>query len=385
MAPSGLVLTGGGARGAYQAGALSGILRLCHDQKLKFPFQYIHGISAGSINGAYLGSTIYQGDLKNIAENLEKLWCGLQTKEVINTNSLSLTLNGLKWAKSLSLGGIRDTRESLYLLDNSPLKEFLKKNIDMTGIEKSITQGHLKSLSMSMTSYSQALSRTYFQGDDDIAPWKRVKREGIKINQLTIDHVMASSAIPIVFPPVQIGDSWYGDGSLRDYTPLSPAIKMGAQKLLVIGVRKWEQSHRSKKTPTPAKILGTILNGILLDGLDTDIERLNRINQTISLLRENNLQDKTPLKEVETFVVTPSKILSEYAKNKFNLLPKTIQYLINGIGGKADSSDLVSYILFESAYTSELFQLGLKDIQDQKKSILKFLNSAPGASVDERI
>jgi NTE family protein len=371
----GLVLTGGGARGAYQAGVLSGILKICHKNEVKFPFQYIHGISAGSINSAFLSSLLHKNNLLEIADTFRDLWCSLKTSDVINTSRLSLTLNGFKWARSLSLGGLRDTKDSLYLLDNRPLKEFLKKHIQMEGIKKSIEGGHLKSLSMSMTSYSEGLSRTYFQGRESIEGWNRVKREGVRIDQLTHNHIMASSAIPLVFPPVKIGDSWYGDGSLRDYTPLSPAIKMGAQKLLVVGVRKREQHHHSKKTPTPAKILGTILNGILLDGLDTDIERLTRINKTISELEKANIESNVGLKKVETLVVTPSSILSEHAANKFSLLPKTIQFFINGIGGKSDSSDLVSYILFEGEYTRELFNLGLADVEEQEEIILNFLQS----------
>ncbi|MCF8060207.1 MAG: patatin-like phospholipase family protein [Bacteriovoracaceae bacterium] len=375
IAKKGLVLTGGGARGAYQAGALSGVLKICHEHKIKFPFQYIHGISAGSINCAFLSSQLHHKNLQEIANNFRELWSNLKTSDVINTSRLSLTLNGFKWARSLSLGGIRDTKESLFLLDNRPLKVFLQKHIQMSGIKKSIDEGHLKSISMSMTSYSEGLSRTFFQGCESIDGWNRVKREGVRIDQLSHAHIMASSAIPLLFPPVKIGDSWYGDGSLRDYTPLSPAIKMGAQKLLVIGVRKREQHLNSKKTPSPAKILGTILNGILLDGLDTDIERLTRINSTIAELEKVNAHKNVPLKQVETLVIAPSSILSEHATNKFSLLPKTIQFFINGIGGKGDSSDLVSYILFEGAYTRELFNLGLADAKEQEEKILEFLKS----------
>lgn len=371
----GLVLTGGGARGAYQAGVLSGILKLCHEESVPFPFKYIHGISAGSINCALLSSLLYKKNLLEIADTFEDLWCSLKTDDVIKTGKISLTMNGLKWAKSLSMGGIRDTKESLYLLDNSPLRKFLKDHIDMHGIQKSIDGDHIKSISMSMTSYSEGLSRTFFQGCQSIEDWNRVKREGVRIEELTHDHIMASSAIPLVFPPTKIGNSWYGDGSLRDYTPLSPAIKMGAEELLIIGVRKREQVINSRKTPTPAKILGTILNGILLDGLDTDIERLTRINATLGRFGENQIPEDLPLRPVETLVITPSSILSEHATDKFSLLPKTIQFFINGIGGKSDSSDLVSYILFEGAYTKELYQLGLKDVLDQKEDILEFILS----------
>lgn len=373
-AQKGLVLTGGGARGAYQAGVISGLLNICHENDLAFPFHYIHGISAGSINSALLASLLYKKDLNEIAKTFESLWCNLKTENVLNTNRLGLTLNGLKWIKSLSLGGIRETKESLFLLDNAPLKDFLTAHIDMKGIQHSIDQGRLKSISMSMTSYSEGLSRTYFQGVDTIEDWSRVKRQGVRVNSFTHDHIMASSAIPLLFPPVKIGHNWYGDGSLRDYTPLSPAIKMGAEKLLVIGVRKREQNLRSKNTPTPAKILSTILNGILLDGLDTDLERLTRINNTISEFKKLDAKVELPLKIVETMVISPSSILSEMAADKFKLLPRTIQYFINGIGGKKESTDLVSYILFEGLFTTELFNLGTKDVLNQREEILKFLS-----------
>jgi len=365
-----LVLTGGGARGAYQAGAMSAVFEICLEHKINFPFKILSGISAGGINVSFLASKIHQSNLLELSNEIQKVWNNICSDDVFRTDPIALTMNGIKWLRSLSTGTLRTTKKSLSLLDTDPLRETLKKNIDFDRIRAAMENGQLESLSMNMVNYATGLSQTCFQSVHNIPGWERVKRQGMPV-QFTYDHIMATSAIPLVFPPIKIGQVFYGDGSLRDYTPLSPPIKLGAEKLFVIGVRKRDPSNIvDGHPPTPAKILSIVLNGILLDALDTDLERLERINKTVALLGEKNQSDLRP---IDTFVVTPSRMLSDIAFEESDNMPKTIQYLINGLGSPREAADLISYILFEGPYTRRLMELGRSDVFQVKDQVIDFI------------
>jgi NTE family protein len=368
--PIGLVLTGGGARGAYQAGVLSALLEICQEAGLAWPFKILTGTSAGGINACLLASHVSRGNLMAISQTLQDVWGGLSSSQVIDARATSLTANGINWLRSLSMGGVRTTKKNLALLDNSPLRELLSKHLDFSSVKEAIAKGHISALSLSMVNYSSGISRAFFMANEKEKGWKRVKREGLA-SELSVEHVMASSAIPLVFPPVKIDDQWYGDGSLRDYTPLSPAIKLGAKKLVIIGVRKRDQPvPEDFASPTPAKIFSTILNGILLDALDTDLERLFRINSTLEKVPG---QEVGELKPIDARVFTPSRILSTIAEEEAGALPRTLQFLINGLGNKHEASDLISYILFEKNYTRRLIELGRADAFADKADFVSFL------------
>ncbi|MEK6625861.1 MAG: patatin-like phospholipase family protein, partial [Bdellovibrionota bacterium] len=367
-------LTGGGARGAYQAGALSAVLEICHENKIPWPFKIISGVSAGGINACLLASKLHQSNLLVLSHEIRDVWSKISSDKIFVTSTFTLTLNGLRWVRSLSQGTLHSTTKSLSLLNTGPLRKLLHQHINFSNIDAVMKQGMIESLSMSMVNYGTGLSQVFFQTNcNDIQCWKRIKREGQPV-RFTHEHIMATSAIPIIFPPIQIDKVYYGDGSLRDYTPLSPPIKMGADKLLIIGVRMRDQiSAFNMHAPTPAKIFSIILNGILLDALDTDLERLQRINRTVALLPRGQT---TGLRPVETFVITPSQILSEIAYEENEMMPKLVQYLINGLGNAHEGADLISYILFEAPYTRRLIKLGRRDVFKQKEQIINFLRDS---------
>jgi len=257
----------------------------------------------------------------------------------------------------------------LSLHDTAPLRKFIKRKINFKAINE-LSNKNFRALAVTAVNYSNGTSLTSYIGSSDCKDWKREKRLG-KRTELSVSHIMASSAIPIVFPPVLNEGCYYGDGSLRDYTPLSPAIKLGAEKLFVVGVRKRITDESEVcSLPTPARVLSMILNGILLDAVDLDYERLTRINRTIQKLPAG---EKSELKKIEIFMITPSKVLSELAESEFNALEKTIQLLIKGLGNLKDSADIISYILFDKKYTSKLFELGKDDFLAQKDEFLDFI------------
>jgi len=367
----GLVLTGGGARGAYQAGALSALFEICARNNLEWPFKYLCGTSAGGINACFIASRAGNQNMMALSQELQDLWGGLHSSHVMDVNPMNLTTNGFQWVRSLSLGGVKTNKKSLSLLDNAPLKKLLTKYIDFKDVRRAIDGNVFEALSLSMVCYSTGISQTFFMGQENLPHWRRIKREGLH-SELTHDHIMASSAIPLVFPSIKIGANYYGDGSLRDYTPLSPAIKLGADKLLIMGVRKRDQwGYYDPNPPTPAKIFSVILNGILLDALDTDLERLERINRTVSKIPEG----MSELRIIENRVITPSRLLSTIAEQEIDSLPKTIRFFINGLGNAHEASDLISYILFEAPFTKRLLELGREDVFGQESDLLEFLTT----------
>ena len=369
--PIGLVLTGGGARGAYQSGALTAISQIAESMGIRQPFPIITGTSAGAINAAFLAA-----QAKNIrvgCNRLQKIWTVIRTEMVYRTDLVSLAKISLSWMTQLSLGGAWRAKQAQALLDTSPLWDKIVSRIQYKKIQENIESGALHSLAINLINYTDGHSNSFFQGGPDIQPWERAGRRGIR-GQITAEHIMASSAIPILFPAVMIDGSAYGDGSLRNYTPLSPAIKLGATKLLVIGVRKdadvWLTPDVSK--PSVARIVSVVLNTVLLDAIDHDYERLSRINSTLSKLPTDS---PSGLKPVEVFMLRPSKDLGEMALEESANMPKTIRYLLKGLGNGADAADLMSYILFEPPFTTRLTKLGYDDTMAREAEIRNFYSN----------
>lgn len=366
-----LVLTGGGARGAYQAGVLKGIGEILKKHNRQNPLSIFSGTSAGAINT--MGFASFMAQKKDPFVELEKLWSDLNNDVIYKTDAWSFIKNSYRWLRSLTLSGRGTDYRLLSLFDASPLSHFLKNVIDFEALNFAIENKDIRALTVAAVSYTTGRSKTFFQTNfDDIRPWFREKRCGIK-EKITLEHVLASSSIPLLFPPIKVGDDYYGDGSLRDYTPLSAPIKMGADKLFVIGVRKKdsEESKLAQEIPTPGRVLSVVLNGILLDALDLDYERLSRINETITALEE---KQKTNLKPVDVFMITPSRMISEIAEEETSSLKGTLRYFVKGLGDLKDSADFISYILFESSYTKKLIELGRKDALAQEEAFLNFLN-----------
>lgn len=364
-----LVLTGGGARGAYQAGVIAAAYDLLEREGIEAPFNIFTGTSTGSVNAVIIANEIAKNN--NPSHELKNIWTNLTSEKVYNTGPLALSLNGIKWIQTLMFGGFgKPTTKMLSLLDTAPLRSFIDEKINFELINKLPSRQNFRALAVSAVNYSNGTSLTSYIGTKDCKDWDRNKREGRR-SKLTTSHIMASSAIPLVFPPILNEGHYFGDGGLRDYTPLSPAIKLGAEKLFVIGVRKRpDKTDEASKFPTPARILSMILNGILLDAVDLDYERLTRINETLKALKSD---EHTELRSIDIFMLTPSVMLSDIAEEEFSALEKTIQILIKGLGSIKDSADIISYILFDKKFTSKLFELGKKDFLSQKDKFLAFI------------
>jgi len=365
-----LVLTGGGARGAYQVGVIQALMEITHQAGIKKPFPIISGASAGAINATYLAA--HAGNMRSASKKLAQMWGAIHSGSVYEVGLWSLLKIALRLLLEVSVGGLLKTRQSRSLLETTPLQKLLEKVIPFENIQEQVNKKNLHGIAIKAINYTSGISHTFFQGDKTIKPWARSNRQGQR-SDITINHVMASTAIPILFPPIQIDDHFYGDGNLRNTTPLSPSIKLGAEKILVIGVRKSKAviDTSPQVSPTIGRVLSVVLSAILLDNIDLDYERLTRINSTIEKLKDNS---DLNLKTVDTLIIRPSEDLSKIAAEEAHHLPKTIRYLVKGIGSRKESADLISNILFEPSYTNRLMLLGYQDTMDIKDDILEFLN-----------
>lgn len=366
----GLSLTGGGARGAYQAGVAKGIAEILKTQNMDNPFGYYSGMSAGSINASFLAA--HEGNFTESSETLCRVWKGIQAENVYRTDTLSLGKIGLQWMRDLSIGSAFSERLAHQLLDASPLADLLGKHIPFEKINGNLESGKLLGVACSAYNYDEQKNVAFIHTKDKEISWVRAKRYSQQV-ELNLSHVLASCAIPVLFAPIQVGDSYYGDGSLRNTAPLSPLIRMGCRNMVLVGVRYGGSSevvHRANITrPTISKVLGIILNGLFFDSLDMDVDRLKHINELTKNL--NQLQEKS--EKVNFLYIKPSKDLAtmamEAGKSK---LPKLVNYLLGGLGGKNESSELTSYLLFHPTYIDQLVDLGYSDAMAIKEEIIRF-------------
>ena len=371
----GLIMTGGGARAAYQVGVLRALSELL-PRSARSPFPVICGTSAGAINAAVLA--VDADNFKRGVRRLMTVWKNFRAHHVYRADPVGVIRNSSRWIFAGLTGGVY-TRRPVSLLDNSPLVALLRRHLDFAAIQRRIEAGALRAFSVTCSGYTSGQSVTFFQGQPDLPPWERARRIGVSM-PITIEHLVASSALPFIFPPVHINREYFGDGSMRQIAPISPALHLGADRLLVIGVGRQLQQRpperiRTASHPSLAQIAGHALNSIFLDSLEVDLERLQRINRTIEVIpREILERSRYTLHHVDFRVLTPSEELEKIASQHARELPRTIRALLYTVGGlRRSGSTLLSYLLFEQSYCRALIQLGYRDTMARKDDLLAFL------------
>lgn len=368
----GLVLSGGGARAAYQVGVLKGISRILPVESGN-PFKVISGTSAGAINAVALAS--YAGHYRLGIRQLERIWKNFSCEQIFKTDFPSL----LRWSMTFFLNSFFGYKagQPVSLLNNEPLKELLEKTMQFENIQKAIDVGDLHAIGISASGYGSGESVSFFQGHYNLKNWQRQRRIGMRA-RLNVDHLLASSAIPAVFPAVKINREYFGDGAIRQLAPISPALHMGAEKVLVIGVSGMahKRKHREsmKSYPSLAKIMNHMFNAAFLDSMESDVERLSRINRTLGMIPDEvKKSQRMELKPVEILEISPSESIDDIAARHARELPKSLRLFLRGSGTTHKSgAGVLSYLLFERGFCRDLIQRGYDDAMAHKDEILRF-------------
>jgi NTE family protein len=377
VANVGLVLGGGGARAAYQVGAIGALAEILDTRAS--PFRVLAGLSAGAINCIAVG--VGADDLPDAADRLTQVWMSLTPESVYRTDFPKLASLGLRWMKDLGTGAAFGRSRATHLLDTEPLRELLTRTLDVARLSTHFQSGLLRGVAISATNYLTGSTVSFFDGAPALKPWIRQGRVAVR-ERLGIEHVMASAAIPLFFPPVLLDGKFYGDGGVRMTTPTSPAIHLGAEKILAIGIHHHRPAgdtielNRDTRAESVSisEIAGVLLNAVFLDSLDNDIERLERINRTLGFVAESDRQ-KLPdkLRRIPCLSLRPSQDLGRLAAGQYEKFPSMLRHLLRGIGVSGDAGwDLMSYLAFQPEYIGFLIALGRADTLARRREIEAF-------------
>jgi NTE family protein len=371
-----LVLSGGGARAAYQVGVLAGIAEQFPD--LEVPI--LTGVSAGAVNVGHLAS--HPGSFHGAVRDLVDLWSRLTVDRVFRVDTASLARNAFRWGAQLFSGGVRGAPVGESLVNTDPLRDFLSATISgpadqpISGIAENLRRGPLKAAAVITTSYSTGETVVWVQGRD-VQEWTRSRRRGVQ-TQLTIDHIMASTALPLFFPAIKLGDAWFGDGGIRLAAPLSPALHLGASRILAISTR-YEPSAIEAASPSiqgyppPAQVLGILLNAVFLDLIDQDALRLDRLNRLLERLPEER---RNGMRVVDLLVIRPSFDLARLAREFEPRLPRAFRFMTRGLGTRETTSpDILAMLMFQPDYLEHLIEIGRNDAAARADEIAAFLGA----------
>jgi NTE family protein len=371
-----LILTGGGARAAYQVGVLKAISEFL-PKRAHNPFEIICGTSAGALNAAALA--VNAQSFRKGVQYLMNTWKNFHASQVYRTDAAGVFNNTVLWLAGVVSGAIGINKlKQVSLLDNSPLAELLDELLPCEKIQVSIDKGYLHALSVTASGYGSGESVTFYQGVKELQPWRRTGRVGIP-TQIEIKHLLASSALPFIFPATLINREYFGDGSMRQIAPIGSALQLGATRVLVIGVTANSYSEHVEREdiadyPSLAKIAGHAMNSIFLDSMEVDLERVRKINSLVAMMTDE-MRERSNLRHVDVLVISPSQPIEQIAEQHADELPWTIRLLLRVVGARKHSgSTLVSYLLSEKKFCRSLINLGYQDALKRREEIMYFLD-----------
>ena len=371
-ARAGLVLTGGGARAAYQVGVVKAVRDILGNP-VKNPFPILCGTSAGAINAATLA--VFADNFSRGVANLLEVWEHMRCERVYRTDAWNILKSGARWLAAMML---ISRRNPVSLLDNTPLRDMLERNLNFDKIKVHIDAGALYAVCVTASGYTTGQSVSFFQGGSGLEGWERNQRIGAAVS-IKLDYVLASAALPFIFPAVKVHREYFGDGSMRQIAPVSPALHLGADRVLIVGTGRQVQDDaraRSNTYPSLAQIAGHALNSIFLDTLMVDIERMERINRTVRLIPPDKLDEsQLHLRPVRALFITPSQPIERVASRFLHELPRTVRFVLRPTGAlNRSGSNLASYLLFEESFCRALIELGYKDTVVREAEVREFFS-----------